>query len=304
MDTDDAIVGTILNRREMLRLATGSGLGLAFGGLLLKEADAAYQEEARKSVKLVASPAVTEGPFFVDEKLKRSNLLEGTKRETVVQGIPLSLTFTLYRLKDGKFAPLPNAVVDIWQADTKGVYSDVSAPMNHENTSGQNWLRGYQVSDANGIVRFQTIFPGWYMGRTTHIHFKVRQTVAKSATREFTSQLFFDDTLADTIFANAPYHTRDARQVRNRNDMVFTERQADGSRAGEHLMVECKSAPKGKGYSTKFAVALTDDNLRTGGGRRPGGAVGPGGPGGFGGPPPGGPPPGGPGGPPFGPPDF
>ncbi|WP_196760779.1 dioxygenase family protein, partial [Streptobacillus moniliformis] len=111
---------------------------------------------------------------------------------------------TLYRLTNGKFAPLSGATVDVWHADALGVYSDEDAPMNHENTAGQKWLRGFQVSDKNGLVTFQTIFPGWYRGRTTHIHFKVRETV-KGQTKEFTSQLFFDDTLADTIFGKAPY---------------------------------------------------------------------------------------------------
>src|SRR5438105_1410236 len=120
MDTDDAIVGTILTRREAFGLVARGGLGLALGGLLLggsEEADAAYQAQARQSVKLVASPAVTEGPFFVEEKLQRTDLRAGTTRPSVVNGVPLTLALTLYRLADGKFAPLPGATVDIWHAD-------------------------------------------------------------------------------------------------------------------------------------------------------------------------------------------
>lgn len=261
MDNDDAMVGRIVSRREVLGLAARTGVGLMLGGALIRSSDAAMQEKARREVKLVASPALTEGPFFVDEKLNRSNLLGDTKRASVIEGIPLALAITIYKLNDGKYAPLPNAVVDLWQADAAGVYSDENHPMNHENTAGQNWLRGHQVSDKDGIVRFQTIFPGWYPGRTTHIHFKVRQTVS-GATKEFTSQLFFDDVMADKVFAKAPYKVRDARQSRNANDMIFRERQVDGTVAGDHLTLDLTPALAGKGYVGKFAVALTEDSLR------------------------------------------
>ncbi len=292
MENDDAIVGTILNRREALATAGKWGLGLVGASALSTCAEAAFQEKARREVQLVATPALTEGPFFVDEKLQRSNLLTGTKRPSVVRGVPLNFTLTLYRLTNGKFAPLPGATVDVWHADALGVYSDESHPMNHEYTEGQKWLRGYQVSDKNGLVRFQTIFPGWYPSRTTHIHFKVRQTM-KGQTKEFTSQLFFDDAVADTIFAKAPYKVRDARETRNASDNIFGERVSDGSHAGKHLTLNLKTLAAG-GYQSSLAVALTDDNLRKNDGRRrgPGGPGGPGGPppGGFGGP--GGPPPG------------
>ncbi len=313
---DDAIVGTILNRRAVLRHAARATFALATGGLLLQGSDAfaahaALQKQAQKTVKLVASPAVTEGPFYVDEKLNRSDLIGKATRASIANGVPLDLTFTLYRLNNGVFAPLKNAVVDMWQADAHGVYSDEDAPMNHENTAGENWLRGYQVSDKNGVVHFKTIFPGWYESRTTHIHFKVRESDTTNAktktTKEFTSQLFFDDKLADTIFAHTPYKPRGDRQVRNTNDMVFTERQTDGTQAGQHLTVAVAPSKTGRGYASTFAVALTDTNLRSGGhrGHGPGGFGGPGGPGGpppggFGGPPPQGPPPQGP--PPQGPP--
>lgn len=286
MDNDDAIVGTILSRRQALRLAATGGVGLAFGGLFWRSATARTQAQVQREVKLVASPAVTEGPFYVDEKLNRSNLVGGSTRPTVAGGIPLTLTFTVYRLVNGKFQPLPGATVDVWHADAIGVYSDEAVEMNHENTAGQNWLRGYQVTDANGVVRFETIFPGWYESRTAHIHFKVRQKDG-ATTKEFTSQLFFDDALADKLFRTSPYRRRGENQVRNGTDMVFTERQVDGTVAGEHLTIDLK--PEKDGYSAAFAVALTDDNLRSG--RR-----------GFGGP--GGPPTGGPGGPGGPPPDW
>jgi protocatechuate 3,4-dioxygenase beta subunit len=272
MEHDDATIGTILSRREAICLAAQTGTGFMFAGLMSLSPDAAFQAKAQREVKLVASPALTEGPFFVDEKLERSNLLEGTDRKSVVEGVPLTLAITIYRLADGKYAPLKGATVDIWHADAAGVYSDESHPMNHENTGGQKWLRGFQTTDADGVVRFKTIVPGSYPGRTTHIHFKVRQSTAdKAQTKEFTSQLFFEDAFADRIFAKAPYKPRGGREGRNSSDMIFQERQVDGTVAGDHLMLEVAPTSGGKGYVAKFAVALTDANLRAEGRGRRGG---------------------------------
>ena len=85
--------------------------------------------------------------------------------------MPLTLTVALSQVAaSGACTPLANALVDMWHCDALGVYSDVSS----QNTLGQRFLRGYQVSDANGQVQFLTIYPGWYAGRAVHIHFKVR----------------------------------------------------------------------------------------------------------------------------------
>lgn len=270
MDNDDAIVGTILSRRQVFGMAAKTGFGLAFGGLLLTDSEAAFQEQAKKEVKLVASPAMTEGPFFVDEKLNRKDITEGTTRKAVIEALPLTLAIKVYKLTDGKFAPFPAAMVDIWHCDSIGVYSDENHPMNHENTAGQKWLRGYQMTDKNGLASFKTIYPGWYPGRTTHIHFKVRHT-SGGTTKEFTSQLFFNDTEADKVFAKAPYKARGTRDARNTSDGIFMERQVSGTKAGDHLMLDTKAMKDGKGYEASFVVALTDDNLRSGGGRRGGG---------------------------------
>lgn len=286
MDNDDAIVGTILTRREGFALFGKAGLGLALSGLFAHDAEAAFQTKAHTTVRLVASPALTEGPFFVDEKLDRADLLAGTTRKAVVDAVPLALELTLYRLADGKYAPLKGVTVDVWHCDAHGVYSDESVSMNGENTAGQRWLRGYQTTDAGGVVRFRTIFPGWYQGRTTHVHFKVRQKGADGKVREFTSQLFFDDKLADRIFEKAPYRSPAEREVRNADDGIYGDRQVDGTVAGQRLLPTITPAADGKGYVAKFAIALTDASLRAGGGQHgPGGPGGPP-PGGFGGPPP------------------
>jgi protocatechuate 3,4-dioxygenase beta subunit len=163
----------------------------------------------------VLTPELTIEQFFVDERLFRSDLMTNTSDPNVINGVPLNLTIQVVNFTGSGCSPLASAMVDVWQVDAAGVYSDESS----EATVGLTFLRGYQVTDANGIVTFKTIYPGWYTGRTVHIHVMVR--IATSAS-QFTTQLFFDDSLTDTIFANAPYNSRGTRDTRNSNDSNYT----------------------------------------------------------------------------------
>lgn len=261
MDQDDAIVGRVFTRREMMGSAAKLGLGLVAARMLVpSKASAAPTTQPR--TPLVASPAMTEGPFFVDEKLNRSNLLEGTTRSSVIDGLPLALAVTVYQLTGDKPTPLKDAQVDVWHADAAGVYSGEDHRMNPENTANQTWLRGHQITDADGNANFATIFPGWYPGRTPHIHFKVRLFAAdgKSA-REFTSQWYFRDADATKIYAQPPYARRGRHNTRNEADGVYARRQADGSMAGEQMLLDLTAADKG--FRTAFPIILTDGNLRT-----------------------------------------
>jgi protocatechuate 3,4-dioxygenase beta subunit len=293
MDFDDAMVGRILSRREALRIATQAGIGLALAGGLgrIVRGDPAATQPAKSP--LLVSPALTEGPFFVDENLNRSDLTAGTTRPSVVNGRQLALAFTVFKLTGTVYAPLNNAHMDVWHCDASGAYSDESNRMNRQDTSKQTWLRGYQVTDANGQVNFTTIVPGWYNGRTPHIHFKVRNfSPAGKSTAEFTSQLFFHDDDTDRIYANAPYNDHGKRDQRNEDDGIFGEREADGTTAGSHLLLDLKS-DGGKLLTTSFAIVLTDQSLHAPRSRRRGGPDGPPPDGGFGPPPDGdfGPPP-------------
>ena len=99
------------------------------------------------------------------------------------------------------------------------MYSDVSDP--GFSTVGQKFLRGYQVTDANGVAGFTTIYPGWYPGRAIHIHFKVRSDPSSSSGFEFTSQLFFDDELTDQVHAQQPYAAKGQRTRRNSGDGIY-----------------------------------------------------------------------------------
>lgn len=132
---------------------------------------------------------------------------DGTTRP----GLPLSLTFRVSTVSSGGCAALAGATVDVWHCDALGVYSDVSDP--GFNTRGKKFLRGYQVTDGTGMAGFQTIYPGWYQGRAVHIHFKVR-----SGGYEFTSQLFFDESLTDQVHGQQPYAAKGQRTLRNAGD--------------------------------------------------------------------------------------
>jgi len=175
----------------------------------------------------VLSPAMTEGPYFVDEKLNRSDLAAGSNRAGVLQGVPLLLRIDLRNVAVANCPPVAGMQVDIWHCDAVGEYSDVSAGNAQSGVRGQAFLRGYQVSDADGRVAFRTIYPGWYPGRTIHIHVKAR-TFEGAGNRafEFTTQLFFDDAVSDMVMAASPYNTRGTRRTRNANERIYADQTA------------------------------------------------------------------------------
>ena len=132
------------------------------------------------------------------------------------------------------------AVVDVWHCDAEGTYSDIA----RSGTSGEDFLRGYQVTDANGNATFTTIYPGWYQGRTVHIHFKIRTDPAASSGLEFTSQLFFDEGVTAEVFTQTPYSGRGTQDTTNSNDGIFSS---------ELLLVPARS---GSGYAANFAIGV------------------------------------------------
>jgi protocatechuate 3,4-dioxygenase beta subunit len=193
----------------------------------------------------VVRPEQTEGPYFVDERLNRSDIRSDPTDGQVRPGTPLALTLAISRLSAGDCRPLPGAQVDMWHCDALGVYSDVKDPA--FNTIGQKFLRGYQITDARGEVKFLTIYPGWYEGRTVHIHVKVRTAAQAGRSFEFTSQMYFDDGLSNRVYADAPYATKGKRSARNQDDRIFR-------RGGDQLMLA--PTPVTDGYAATFAIGL------------------------------------------------
>jgi protocatechuate 3,4-dioxygenase beta subunit len=166
----------------------------------------------------VVRPEVTEGPYYVDVDLVRSDIRSDTTTNEVKAGAPLVLTFNVSQVSASNCAPLQGATVEIWHCDGVGVYSGVKDP--GFNTVGQNWLRGAQITDANGMATFTTIYPGWYSGRAVHIHFKVHP----DETKVFTSQLFFDDALSQQVFTQAPYASKGSTpDTLNSTDSIYQD---------------------------------------------------------------------------------
>ena len=242
MYNDDAPIGRVLTRREALAQLGASGAALFTGAGLFEGLPHAA---AAAAPSCVARPEQTEGPYFVDERLNRADIRSDPAAGIAKPGIPFLLALSISRLHGGACSPLAGAQVDLWHCDAGGIYSDVTDP--HFRTVGQRFLRGYQVTDRQGTVRFTTIYPGWYDGRTVHLHFKVRTEPASSKGHEFTSQLYFDDALSDRVFGRAPYAGRGERTTRNADDGIFRE-------GGRQLMLDPR--PSGAGYAASFAIGL------------------------------------------------
>jgi protocatechuate 3,4-dioxygenase beta subunit len=258
MQNDDQQVGRILTRREALVVLGAAGVSLIAGCSPGQTPSAAAgttsgASNANAGIASTASipgcvvrPAETSGPYYVDEKLNRSDIRSDPSDGSVRQGAPLELSFNVSQLAKGACAPLAGAVVDVWHCDAQGVYSDVRDPA-YFDTRGKKFLRGYQVTDAAGRATFKTIYPGWYEGRAVHIHFTVRTNPGAASAHEFTSQIYFDDAMNQKVFAQAPYSAKGKLKMTNDQDGIFREN-------GKQLILAVQSA--GGGYTGTFDIAL------------------------------------------------
>jgi protocatechuate 3,4-dioxygenase beta subunit len=164
------------------------------------------------------------GPYFSDDsdsRFNRTNITANLDGTSVQEGIPLTLTITVIDV-DAGCVPYVNAQVDIWHCNSSGVYSDQAS----ESTTTEQWLRGYQLTNTQGQVTFNTVIPGWYQGRTTHIHLRVRSSYSNASSTSDgtnTTQLFFDQSFVDTLDTTVtPYSAEGKNNTTNANDHVFT----------------------------------------------------------------------------------
>jgi protocatechuate 3,4-dioxygenase beta subunit len=153
--------------------------------------------------------AATLGPCYADT-LDRKDISEGE------DGLPVRMAFLVV---DDNCQPVPNAIVDVWHTSANGFYSgsDASAQctLGNADAESKRFFRGVQTTDARGRVDFDTCFPGWYSGRTIHIHFQVRV----GGTEYLTSQLYWPDSLCDEIIDTQPiYSARGERKTTNATD--------------------------------------------------------------------------------------
>ncbi len=223
-----------MKRNDFLR-----GLGLAGLGSLLpwKKANAAGKPALPPlpgGGGCWLTPAETEGPFYFNAGLVRQDITEG------YPGAPLYMTINVI---DIDCNPIPNVLVDIWHCTAGGVYSGYPGQVGGLDTTGLTFLRGIQMSDANGQVQFTSIYPGWYPGRATHVHFKVRIT----SLTYVTSQWCFPDGTNNSVHASAPY--TGTNPTTNAGDGIF------GSALPLHEVMDI--VPDGLGaYNGTFTVGI------------------------------------------------
>lgn len=200
------------------------------------------------------------GPYFADDsdaRFNRSNILTNIDGTNLQTGIPLTLTVTIVDTEKA-CAPYVGAQIDIWHCNASGVYSDQSV----ENTTTETWLRGYQITDGEGQVTFVTIIPGWYQGRTTHIHLRVRSTYSNASSTSDgtnTTQLFFDQTFVDTLDTSvAPYNAEGKNSTTNVSDHVYTDEMH-----GENLMTVTGDDTNGYTAAVTIYLPITSEGTST-----------------------------------------
>ena len=278
MENDDQPIGRILSRRDALKV-------LGIGSAAFLAACASPEETntlvpttgpspasptqiaptASAALDCVVRPEMTIGPYFVDEQLNRSDIRLNSADNSVREGVPLTLNIVVASVGNNSCTPLEGAQVDIWHCDAQGQYSGVSD--RGFETTGQDFLRGYQVTNASGGVQFQTIYPGWYSGRAVHIHFTIRTKGADGESYQFTSQFFFDDSLSDQVYAQEPYASKGQRDTLNATDNIFRS-------GGDQLLLNLQG-DNTSGYTGTMNIGLDLTDIAVGASDSAGGFGGP-----------------------------
>lgn len=234
-----------LSRSALIQAAGGAGLAVAFGARALD----ALGADALTTATCVLTPEVTEGPYWIDNKLTRRDIRAGKP------GLPLLLELTIVNAKTCK--PISNGDVELWHCDALGNYSGYEnggrpggGPGGHATPSSKTrYLRGHQRSNAAGVATFLTVFPGWYPGRTPHIHMKVHVGAADRVVH--TGQVFFNEAATAAVYRQAPYSSHGRPDTPHSSDMIFD--QAGGSRA----VVRLARRPGGaRGYVGRIVIGV------------------------------------------------
>ena len=186
----------------------------------------------------VVSPEETAGPYpdrtgmIGNSAFYRQDITEGKS------GLPLTLALTIVNVNSG-CTPLTNATVEMWQCDATGNYSE------YGTSAGQTFLRGLQTTDSSGRVTFKTIYPGWYMGRATHIHLEV--FVNGAAVK--TTQIAFPEDVSSSVYRTGVYAAHGQNSTTNSGDNVFSD--------GTDHELAALSGDTSSGYTATLAVGIS-----------------------------------------------
>jgi protocatechuate 3,4-dioxygenase beta subunit len=191
--------GTIVRLGGLLAGALGAG-----AWKVTESGGAGPAGVASGAVSCVLTPEQTEGPYYISNERVRRNITDGRP------GTPLLLR--AFVVDASTCRPIKNAAVDIWHADASGVYSGFG-----QGAASRTFMRGIQRTNAKGLAIFRTVYPGWYPGRTVHIHVKVHL----GGNIVHTGQLYFPDAVTDAVYRKAPYSSRPARNTRNAADAIY-----------------------------------------------------------------------------------
>lgn len=271
-------ITTLVTRRRVLSI-----VGAGAGALALAACSSTSSSGSTTATTATASstttaatseiPDETNGPYPADGSngvnvleesgIVRRDITSSLDGGTTVTGVPLSLSLTLADMANDN-RPFENAAVYMWQCDAAGLYS-----MYSEGVEDETYLRGIQAADANGTVTFDTIVPGCYSGRWTHIHFEVYPDAASATTADnaiATSQIAFPQDMLDAIYQldTYPGSAQNLAQLGSLdNDNVFGD--------GYDLQMGSFSGDPTAGYVGSLAVAIDTTTEPTAGAAPSGG---------------------------------
>jgi protocatechuate 3,4-dioxygenase beta subunit len=176
----------------------------------------------------ILGPDVTQGPYYVGGEYIRDNIAEDQA------GLATYLDYQIIDVETCE--PVPSVYVEIWHCNATGVYSGVVAsgngageddPTNIDNT----FLRGIQLTDDDGVAQFESVFPGHYTGRTTHVHVMVHTnahvyengTLGNEVSASHVGQAFFDQDLIHAVEATETYNSNTQDLTLNADDGILAE---------------------------------------------------------------------------------
>ncbi len=268
---------TLIARRRLLALFAGAGLAAVVANcgsdakstaassptpsspdsLATTTSPAASDSAGSAGSVLPVVPEETAGPYPADGSnginvLSESGIVRSDIRSsfgsssTVATGVPTTIELTLVDVNGG--APLPGAAVYLWHCDANGLYSLYS-----QGATAENYLRGVQEADTNGVVTFTSIYPACYSGRWPHIHYEVYPSLADATSgsnRLATSQLALTKGASEAVYAGDgyPQSTQNLAQVSLATDNVF--------RDGAELETPTITGSVNDGYTISMSAAI------------------------------------------------